>query len=138
MAKVTSMPTVIGALKAICTAAQTSAFPDIASKVDVASSAMGADYQNNSALSLFGRLKAAGLPDGIKSPKDVAQRLADAMQLCDSEAMMAKVEVAGAGFINITISGPWFADRLNTIAQNGALPPPVLVDGMPSPCTTLT
>ena len=124
-AKVTSMPTVIGALKAICTAAQTSAFPDIASKVDVASSAMGADYQNNSALSLFGRLKAAGLPDGIKSPKDVAQRLADAMQLCDSEAMMAKVEVAGAGFINITISGPWFADRLNTIAQNGALPPPV-------------
>ncbi len=122
--KVTSLPTVIGALKAICTAAQSSVFPGIASKVDVASSDRGADYQNNSALSLFGRLKASGLPDGIKSPRDVAQRLADAMKQYDTEGMISKVEVAGAGFINITIAGTWFSDRLNTIAQNGALPPP--------------
>ena len=41
------------------------AFPGVEPNVDCAvTDKGGADYQNNSALALFGRLKAAGLPSG--------------------------------------------------------------------------
>jgi len=120
----TSMPTVVGALLAICAEAQVTAFPGIVSKVDVASSDKGgADYQNNSALALFGKYKSDLIGMGIKSPRDVAQKLADAMLTCDKSGMIGKAEVAGAGFININLSAAWFSDRVNMIAQHGALPP---------------
>jgi len=116
--------TIVGDIKAICEAAQAKAFPGVDSKVDVATTDQaGADYQNNSALALFGRLKAEGLPDGIKAPRDVAQRLADAMQACDSLGMIAKLDVAGPGFINIFLSPDWYASRVTAIAVDDVLPP---------------
>ena len=59
------MSTMLGAMRAICAAAQAAAFPGVEPNVDCAvTDKGGADYQNNSALALFGRLKAAGLPSG--------------------------------------------------------------------------
>jgi len=45
------------------------------------------------------------------------------MLTCDKSGMIGKAEVAGAGFININLSAAWFSDRVNMIAQHGALPP---------------
>ena len=64
-----------------------------------------------------------GLPEGIKSPRDVAQRLADEMQRCDTSGMMGRLEVAGAGFINIFLSTGWLSSRVQLIALHGVLPP---------------
>jgi len=60
----------------------------------------------------------------VKSPRDVAERLAERMRAHDREAIFAKVEVAGAGFINIFLSERWLAERVKAIVTHGVLPPP--------------
>jgi len=91
----------------------------------MASATAGADYQNNSAMGLFGMMKAAGsLPDGIKSPRDVAAKLAEHMQANDKQGIIAKLDVAGAGFINVFLSKQWIASRVHSIVTDGVLPPP--------------
>ena len=125
-AKPTSCQTILGKMRAISEAAQQAAFPGATSPVHVAvTDREGADYQNNSALQLCGDLKKRGaMPEGMKSPRDVAQRLAEQMLASDSEGILAKAEVAGAGFINIYLSVEWLASRVHDIVVDGCLPPP--------------
>ena len=67
------MSSVLGNMKSICEAAQSAAFPGATSAINVAvSNRDGVDYQNNSAMALFGSMKGKGLPTA-KSPRDVAR-----------------------------------------------------------------
>ena len=118
--------TLMGEVTAICAEAQEAAFPGASAPVTVRPSARdGADYQNNSALVLHNAFKAAGaLPDGVRSPRDVATRLAEAMSKADHTGILAKTEVAGAGFINIYLSTDQLAARVRAILVHGLLPPP--------------
>ena len=126
MAAKKSCTPILGLVKAICEQAQLSAFPGTSSPVTVVvTDRGGADYQNNSAMQLFGSLKGspALCPEGVKSPRDVAQRIADHMKPCDSDKTIAKLEVSGVGFINITLEVSWLASRVQAIVMDGALPP---------------
>ena len=62
------------------------------------------DYQCNDALKLAKRLKA--------NPREVAQKVAMSLQ---GEAVFEKVEVAGPGFLNLTVSPGWLAARLQDL-----------------------
>lgn len=62
------------------------------------------DYQCNDALKLAKKV-------GMK-PRDAAQKVADATD----RALFEKVEVAGPGFLNLTVSAQWLADRLAELA----------------------
>ena len=120
----TSLSTVLDAVTEISQAAQDKAFPGVAAPVNVAVSKRDGDFQNNTAMALFGMLKASGkMPAAVKSPKDVAEALAAAMHECDTEGIFAKAEAAG-GFVNIWLSKSWQAARVQAILQHGVLPPP--------------
>ena len=42
-----------------------------------------------------------------------------AMKSCDADGMLEKLEVAGPGFINISISVSWLASRVQTFVVHG-------------------
>jgi arginyl-tRNA synthetase len=81
------------------------------------------DYQCNNAMPLFQRLKAAG-GAGAASPRAVAEKLLAALP---ASPMVAATSIAGPGFINVTLSRPWLAQRLGGLLTHGAgsLAPPV-------------
>jgi len=74
-------------------------------------------------MAIFGMLKAKGLPDGVKSPRDVAEKLVAAIKKEDAK-LCENVEVAGAGFINMRLSTAWLSSRVHSFVLNGVLPPP--------------
>ena len=59
------------------------------------------DYQCNDALKVAKKLRA--------NPREVGAKVADALK---GDAAFEKVEVAGPGFLNLTVSGGWLAERL--------------------------
>ncbi len=62
------------------------------------------DYQYNGAMGLAKTLR--------KKPRDIAQ---DIVANIPQDAMIEKLEIAGPGFINITLSSEWIANSLDTI-----------------------
>lgn len=68
--------------------------PAIISTVNANAAKFG-DYQCNSAMSLSKTLKANGI---TKSPRDIAQEI---LKECQVSPLIEKMEVAGAGFINV-------------------------------------
>lgn len=68
--------------------------PAIISPVNANAAKFG-DYQCNSAMSLAKTLKASGVN---KSPRDIAQEV---LKKCQVSPVVEKMEVAGAGFINV-------------------------------------
>ncbi len=73
------------------------------------------DYQCNDALKLAKKV-------GMK-PRDAAQKVADALAALEGTPF-SKVEVAGPGFLNLTVSGDWLAAQLAGFAsaQNCGIP----------------
>ncbi|MCR5752526.1 MAG: arginine--tRNA ligase [Kiritimatiellae bacterium] len=73
------------------------------------------DYQCNDALKLAKKV-------GMK-PRDAAQKVADALAALEGTPF-SKVEVAGPGFLNLTVSGDWLAAQLAGLAsaQNCGIP----------------
>ena len=63
------------------------------------------DYQCNDALKLAKRLK--------MNPREAAQKVAAALA---GEGVFDKVEVAGPGFLNLTVSAKWLNERLAALA----------------------
>ena len=63
------------------------------------------DYQCNDALKLAKKV-------GMK-PRDAAQKVAEGLK---GEAVFEKVEVAGPGFLNLTVSGDWIDSQLASLA----------------------
>lgn len=70
--------------------------PAIISTVNANAAKFG-DYQCNSAMSLAKTLKAN---DINKSPRDIAQEV---LKQCQTSPLVEKMEVAGAGFINVFV-----------------------------------
>lgn len=66
------------------------------------------DYQCNDALKAAKKVGA--------KPRDVAQNVADALARAEGSPF-SKVEVAGPGFLNLTVSGAWLAARLAALAE---------------------
>ena len=96
-------------------AAFEAAFPgeDFSSiRVVPATDAKFGDYQCNDALKTAKKF-------GLK-PRDAAQRIADALA-ADASLPFSKVEVAGPGFLNLTVSDAWLAGRLGALAADGHL-----------------
>jgi len=121
------MPTVLSEITRLSTEAQELAFPGVSANVQIqVGTRDGVDYQNNSAMQLFGLMKkSGGLPSGANSPKDVATKLSESMRACDKAGIMATAEVSGAGFINIALSVSWLAARVQSLVVDGILPPTV-------------
>ena len=63
------------------------------------------DYQCNDALKLAKRLR--------RNPREAAQKVAAALA---GEGVFDKVEVAGPGFLNLTVSAKWLNERLAALA----------------------
>ena len=122
----TTMSPILCEVRKLSAAAQEAAFPNSGANVAVAASDRpGVVYLNNSALAIIGILKSkGGLPDGIKSPKDVADKLVDGIKALDTTGMFAGVETSGPGFINLRLSTTWLSSRVHQFVLYGALPPP--------------
>lgn len=82
------------------------------------------DYQINGAMGAAKALKT--------NPRQLAQQLVDALELGD---MAEKTDIAGPGFINVTLSRAWLARQLATAASdnrlgvsNNTVPQTVVVD----------
>lgn len=72
-------------------------------------------YQCNSAMKLSGLLK--------KNPRDIAQAIVSQLNLLspDKKPMIAHCDIAGPGFINITLVPDYLADRTQTILRDPLL-----------------
>ncbi len=68
------------------------------------------DFQSNACLSLAKKLQ--------KSPRDLAQEIIQNLNL---EGIATKIEIAGPGFINITLDNHWLATFAHTLLQNDRL-----------------
>ena len=102
-------------LKAGFCAAFGEACKDLAIRVTPATDPAFGDFQCNDALSLAKALR--------KAPRAIAEAAIKALPL---SAAMAKVEVAGPGFINLTLSPSWLARQ---VTEQAALPH----SGLPQP-----
>ena len=73
------------------------------------------DYSTNAAMLAAG---AIGSP-----PREVAERLAERLRERLGDAV-EKLDIAGPGFINVFLDGPWFADAVGTLSAPGGQPIP--------------
>lgn len=78
--------------------------------VTVSTRAEFGDYQINGAMSAAKQLKT--------NPRQLAQQLVDALDL---HTLADKVEIAGPGFINVTLKADWLALQLSKAAQDPRL-----------------
>ncbi|XP_065366063.1 probable arginine--tRNA ligase, cytoplasmic [Calliphora vicina] len=75
------------------------------------------DYQCNSAMSLSKTLKASGVN---KSPRDIAQEV---LKQCQVSPVVEKMEVAGAGFINVFLKKTYAIEALANMLCTGVKAP---------------
>lgn len=73
------------------------------------------DYQCNNAMALHGKLK--GTEGAPKAPRDVANKIVAALP---ASPAIAKMELAGPGFINVTLADGFVADRLLAMLRRWA------------------
>ena len=112
------MEHILAFLRKMATAAITQAFPSddlhavLPAEITQTAQAGFGDYQCNSAMKLAKVLK-------IK-PRDVAEKIARAWNLLGKEAIET-LEVAGPGFINITLSTSFLSKQLTCIAGDPRL-----------------
>ncbi len=71
------------------------------------------DYQANVAMGLARTLASQG--KGKANPREVAQAIVNHLELDD---LAEKVEIAGPGFINVTLANEWVAQRLAQVYQD--------------------
>jgi len=103
------------AIAAAVARALVAAFGDDAADVDPAvRTSQHADYQVNAALPLAKRLK--------RPPRDVATALVDAL---DAGDLVERLEIAGPGFVNVTISSAGLEASLREVAADARLGVPL-------------
>uniref|UniRef100_A0A1I8MNG1 Probable arginine--tRNA ligase, cytoplasmic n=1 Tax=Musca domestica TaxID=7370 RepID=A0A1I8MNG1_MUSDO len=100
------------------------AFPQLAGTAAIISpvnsnAAKFGDYQCNSAMSLAKTLKSSGIN---KSPRDIANEI---LKQCQESPLVEKLEVAGAGFINVFLKKSYAVDALTNMLKSGVNPPQV-------------
>ncbi|PFX13275.1 Arginine--tRNA ligase, cytoplasmic [Stylophora pistillata] len=99
-------------------------FPDLPDAPVMVQASQGekfGDYQCNSAMAINQILKSKGINS---NPRQIAAAILANVPQND---LMQKVEVAGAGFINISLSHNFVSTMLKDILTNGAQPPAVPV-----------
>ncbi|XP_016942003.2 probable arginine--tRNA ligase, cytoplasmic [Drosophila suzukii] len=102
-----------------------SAFPEfkdtpvIIAPVNSTSAKFG-DYQCNNAMGLSKKLKEKGIS---KAPRDIANELKGH---CPPSPIIEKLEIAGAGFVNVFLSKDFAASALSSLLRNGVKPPEVI------------
>lgn len=94
------------------------AFPGVAAEPLVAATqnAKFGDYQCNNAMGLFRVLKAKEGFEDVKSPRNVAEKILQAMPEND---MVASTSIAGPGFINATVSDAYLAAQVAQMLRDG-------------------
>nr|CCA22714.1 arginyltRNA synthetase putative [Albugo laibachii Nc14] len=100
-----------------------SAFPGLHPAVAVVDvtrtkNAQFGDYQCNSAMSIFTAMK--GTPNALKSPRDVANAIINAMKQIENPVLQSELTVAGAGFINARLEPSFLSARLVSLLKHGA------------------
>ncbi|SES79938.1 arginine--tRNA ligase [Thorsellia anophelis] len=81
-------------------------------QVKVSAKAQFGDYQINGIMSVA---KKVG-----QNPRELASQLTEQLKL-DASEILFNVEVAGPGFINLTLSPNWLASQLNIVANDSKL-----------------
>lgn len=74
------------------------------------------DYQCNNAMGLFRILKSKEGFEDVKSPRNVAEKILQAMPEND---MVASTSIAGPGFINATISDAYLSKQVSDMLRDG-------------------
>ncbi|XP_016952081.1 probable arginine--tRNA ligase, cytoplasmic [Drosophila biarmipes] len=92
--------------------------PVIIAPVNSTSAKFG-DYQCNNAMGLAKKLKEKGIS---KAPRDIANELKGH---CPASPIIEKLEIAGAGFVNVFLSKDFAATALSELLRNGVKPPKV-------------
>ncbi|DAZ94128.1 TPA: hypothetical protein N0F65_010372 [Lagenidium giganteum] len=85
-----------------------------------AKNAQFGDYQCNSAMAIFTKLK--GTPNAARSPRDVANAIIAAVPEND---VLDRLSVAGAGFINAFLTKEFVTTRLRMVLREGVKASPV-------------
>ncbi|SPP86431.1 blast:Probable arginine--tRNA ligase%2C cytoplasmic [Drosophila guanche] len=92
--------------------------PVIIAPVNSASAKYG-DYQCNNAMGLAKKMKEMGVN---KTPREIANEL---LKACPASPIINKLEVGGAGFVNVFLSKDYAAKALQNILRSGIKPPRV-------------
>ncbi|XP_034116244.1 probable arginine--tRNA ligase, cytoplasmic [Drosophila albomicans] len=92
--------------------------PVIIAAVNNVSAKFG-DYQCNNAMGLAKKMKEAGISI---SPRDIATEI---KRCCPASPLIDKIEVAGAGFVNVFLSKQHAVSALTTMLRDGISPPNV-------------
>lgn len=96
-------------------------FPQVSEAVStvitVSSSPKFGDYQCNSAMQIVQKLKLLNIK---ANPRDVAVKLSEALPKSDA---IDKVEVAGAGYVNVFLNKTFVAKAIMSILKDGVQPP---------------
>ncbi|ALC49717.1 Aats-arg [Drosophila busckii] len=82
-------------------------------------SAKFGDYQCNNAMGLAKQMKEKGIS---KPPREIAIEI---LKCCPASPIIEKIEVAGAGFVNIFLNKNYAVDALTNLLRNGLKPPAV-------------
>jgi arginyl-tRNA synthetase len=105
-----------GELAGLFKTALSTAFPaaDEAPSVAPCGNPTHGDFQCNNSMSLFGKLK--GKEGAPKNPREVATAIVNGLPANDA---IAETSLAGPGFINVKLSTPFLAARLNAMLARG-------------------
>lgn len=117
------MPSMLSMVTGVFQQAIRSAFPQLADSIPIAVTPAAqekfGDYQCNSAMNIAQLLKT----DAKKvNPREVAQSIVDHMPKSE---LIVKVELAGAGFINVHLNKDYVSRQISDILLKGVRPPPV-------------
>ncbi|XP_058834193.1 probable arginine--tRNA ligase, cytoplasmic [Topomyia yanbarensis] len=108
-------------LSNLFTEAIAKAFPqvcnDVPTVITVSSSSKFGDYQCNNAMQLVQKLKANGVNI---NPRDVAIKI---MNSLPKSVVIEKVEIAGAGYVNVFLHKTFCASAIMSILKQGVKPP---------------
>uniref|UniRef100_A0AAG5DRM6 Probable arginine--tRNA ligase, cytoplasmic n=1 Tax=Anopheles atroparvus TaxID=41427 RepID=A0AAG5DRM6_ANOAO len=117
---VAAMNSIIGQLQEIFTKAITKAYPGLTvpAVITISSASKFGDYQCNSAMQIVQQLKQHSVKS---SPRDVALNLIAALP--GTIDFIDKIEVAGAGYVNVFLSKAYGEKRIMDILKEGVAAP---------------
>ncbi|XP_058461257.1 probable arginine--tRNA ligase, cytoplasmic [Malaya genurostris] len=90
---------------------------EVATVITASSSPKFGDYQCNNAMQLVQKLKAQNIKI---SPRDVANKI---MESLPKSAAISKVEIAGAGYVNVYLDKSYGVAAIMSILKQGVRPP---------------
>jgi arginyl-tRNA synthetase len=105
-------------LSDVFTTAICASYPMLSNPPIIITESNRSDYQCNSAMPICQLLKAQGIK---VSPIDVAKKILESIPF---SPLISGTEIAGAGFINITLSKEYAISAVSSIIKDGVKPPP--------------